>query len=394
MTDVAKERMYELDWLRVIAVIILLFFHVGMIFVSWGWHVQNETSSTFMEQWMIFSRRWRMPLLFFISGAGTCFALKYRSRKVYAGERTRRLFFPLLICIPIVVAPQVYVEKIAQYDSFLHFMSHYFNGVYPEGNFSWHHLWFVVYLFIYSLISIPLFFFWRGEGGKRMNRRLLPFFKHRGYLLFLVLPIILSQAVLRPYFPQETHALYNDWAYFVYFWCFFAFGFILTTDRAYWDLIRDHRRTFLGAALGVLVLLYFSYWVLWPARNALWIRFDHLWDLTNMMMAWFWVLTILGYGRRYLAFGNAYLRWANESVYPFYIWHQAVIVIIGYFVIQWNMNLYLKFAVIAFSSFVVSILLTMLVRQTNITRFMFGMRPKPGGKDLAAPAAGKTAAAT
>ncbi|MDJ0839266.1 MAG: acyltransferase family protein [Acidobacteriota bacterium] len=371
-----KVRMHELDWLRIIAIVILLFFHVAMIYNLSDWHINNPERSLVIDQFTMWSHYWRMPLLFFISGAGTCFALRYRTRKRYASERTRRLLIPLLCTIPIVIPVQVYIEKIAQYDSFISFLPQFFtNGVYPEGNFSWHHLWFVVYLYIYSLICIPLFFYWRGEGGKKWNDRLIPFFQKRGYLMFLVLPIILSQALLRPIWPDQTHALYNDWAWFTYYGLFFVFGYIICTDNRYWKIILDQRRTFLYWTLAATALRFFSYHVIYHYRDVIWIRYDHLRDLTGMCVAWFTVLAVLGYGRRYLAFSNKYLPWANESVYPFYIWHQAVIIVIGYVVLQWGWGITTGFIFISVASFAVSIGLTMLVRQTNLTRRMFGMKP-------------------
>ena len=207
----------------------------------------------------------------------------------------------MILCIPIVIPVQVYIEKIDQYESFLQFLPQFFNGVYPEGNFSWHHLWFVIYLFCYSLVCLPLFLFWRGKGGKKLNDALYAFFSRRGYLLFLVLPIIISQAILRPIWPEQTHALYNDWAFFVYYGLFFVFGFIICTDKRFWQLILEHRRVFLIWALAATALRFWSYHVVYHYEDVIWIRYDHLRNITGMCIAWFTVMAVLGYGRRYLA---------------------------------------------------------------------------------------------
>src|SRR4051794_7561170 len=89
------EREYGLDWLRVIAFAILIFYHCGMMFVSWGWHIRNEETSRTLELVMLFFNRWRLPLLFFISGAGVSFSLRRRGFGEFAGERTVRLLLPL-----------------------------------------------------------------------------------------------------------------------------------------------------------------------------------------------------------------------------------------------------------------------------------------------------------
>src|ERR1700759_716026 len=87
-------RRYDLDWLRLICIVILLFYHTGMWFNTWGWHVKNNELSRSFEFWMVWLHPWRMPLLLFISGAGTYMALGKRTKGQFASERFRRLFIP------------------------------------------------------------------------------------------------------------------------------------------------------------------------------------------------------------------------------------------------------------------------------------------------------------
>ena len=115
-----------------------------MFFNTWEWHVKNPTEyGGMLTDVMIFLHQWRMPLLFLISGAGTYYALGKRSPKKYLGERFKRLMIPLIAGIFILVPVQVYLEKADQYSSLLNFYPHMFEGIYPSGNFSWHHLWFI-----------------------------------------------------------------------------------------------------------------------------------------------------------------------------------------------------------------------------------------------------------
>ncbi|MEM1270777.1 MAG: acyltransferase family protein, partial [Bacteroidota bacterium] len=103
-------RRHDLDWLRVICITLLLYYHVGMIFVSWGFHIQSTETSALLEHIMLWMHRWRMPLLFFISGAGTRFALRKRSAGQYLGERWLRLQVPVLFGMFVIVPPQIYIE--------------------------------------------------------------------------------------------------------------------------------------------------------------------------------------------------------------------------------------------------------------------------------------------
>lgn len=103
---------------------------------------------------------------------------------------------------------------------------------------------------------------------------------------------------------------------------------------------------------------------------------DILFSLLRMCDMWFWLIALLGYGKQYLSFSNRLLKYASEAAYPFYILHQTVIIAIGYFVVQWDMDLYLKFLVIAGASLVSTVLIyDVFIRRINIMRFLFGMKP-------------------
>ncbi|HEV8442456.1 MAG TPA: acyltransferase family protein, partial [Steroidobacteraceae bacterium] len=152
---------YEfLDWLRVIAIFVLIFFHTGMLFVGWGWHITNDQVIESLQRPMDLAHRLRMPLLFVIAGAGMWFALQRRSGAAFGRERTLRLLIPAIIGMFLIVPPQIYIERIAHgewHGGYLDFFTHRVLQFqpYPAGNFSWHHLWFVVYLYVYALLLLP-----------------------------------------------------------------------------------------------------------------------------------------------------------------------------------------------------------------------------------------------
>ena len=89
-----QQREYGLDWLRVFAFGLLILYHSGMAYVSWPWSVKDAERSQALEMGMLFLNRWRLPLLFLISGAGVYFSLRRRSFGQFAGERLRRLLLP------------------------------------------------------------------------------------------------------------------------------------------------------------------------------------------------------------------------------------------------------------------------------------------------------------
>ncbi|HAP62343.1 MAG TPA: acyltransferase, partial [Cytophagales bacterium] len=169
------ERQHYIDWLRIFAILGVLFFHTAMLFVEdWTWHIQNEERSYLWLEFNFWLSRFRMPLLFFISGFGSYLALRKRTTRQYLGERYKRLMIPLFFAIFFIVPPQIYFERIfnGATFSFGEFYLTTFNFVpYPEGNMSWHHMWFVLYLFIYSAVGLPLFLWLRRPSITEELRR-------------------------------------------------------------------------------------------------------------------------------------------------------------------------------------------------------------------------------
>ena len=86
-------------------------------------------------------------------------------------------------------------------------------------------------------------------------------------------------------------------------------------------------------------------------------------------------LGLLGMGSRLLNVNNRFLGYANEAVLPFYILHQPIILVIGYFVIPWQVGIPFKYFFIVVTAFITIMLVyEFLVRRTNILRFLFGMK--------------------
>src|SRR5262245_27908350 len=236
---------YEfLDWLRVIAIFVLLFFHTGMLFVGWGWHITNAETIPALRLPMDLAHRLRMPLLFVIAGAGMWFALKRRSGAAMLGERTLRLFVPLVVGMFLIVPPQIFVERVAHGEwsgGYLDFMLQRVLQFqpYPEGNFSWHHLWFILYLYVYVLLLLPLLLLWR-----RARASLKP----GAWIYALGIPLGINEAILKPLFP-ETHNLTSDWYIFNHYLLLTVYGVVLASMQGAWDWLADKRKWSLGFTL-------------------------------------------------------------------------------------------------------------------------------------------------
>ncbi|WP_276367496.1 acyltransferase family protein [Chryseolinea sp. H1M3-3] len=372
-------RRHDLDWLRFIAIVILLFFHTGMLFNPWDWHIKNNETSESFRYWMSWLHFWRMPLLLFISGAGTYMALGKRSPGQFAKERITRLFIPLVFGIFVIVPPQIYYEHIREYNSYWDFYKTVFEfKPYPDGSFSWHHLWFIAYLLVYSLIAIPFLIFFRSTGSRPVKEKIFKIFSSPAGILFVPAAIILiTQILLRPYFPEQTHALIDDWAYFTFYLCFFLFGIICYSNPLLWESIGRNRKHLLVSMVVLLIPFYILYFHLRELIQLPW-TFDTVetaFDVTAIFVSWSTVITIIAYGQHYLNKSHPWLSKINEGLYPFYILHQTAIIFIGFYICQLSWGIAAKFWVIAILTLITCIIFYLLIiRPFNPMRFLFGMK--------------------
>lgn len=373
-------RRYDIDALRIAAVLLLIYFHTACVFMQWPFHIQNLQRSRAATLFVVFLGQWHMPLFFLLAGASTWLALEARSGRQYFAERIRRLLVPAIFGILLVVPPQVYVERISSWiptrqspidfhGSYLAFYPHFFEGTYPTGNFSWHHLWFIVYLFVYSVVTLPVFLWLKTRPyGRRCVHTIANVLSPGRRLFLLAVPGIALAFALQRRFPA-THALLDDWHLHAQYILLFLYGGLFAADDRLVLAAVRHRRTALLLALVLTPTL------LWPAA------LPHVGGVTGYVIMTIagglntcsWLILILGLGRRYLDRPLPGLRYAGRIAYPFYILHQTVIVVLAYYVLRWNAGVGVKYLVISTAALLLTIGLCDLVRRSAITRFMFGM---------------------
>jgi glucan biosynthesis protein C len=371
---IRPERRYDLDWLRVAAVMTLIPFHTARIFDIWEpFYAKADRASEALSYAFVGAvNPWHMPLFFLLAGAATWFALGFRSGGRYVTERLRRLIVPLLFGILVVVPPQSYVGALTygQFEgSFFQYYSRFFQiGASGDltgymGGFTPGHLWFILFLFLISIIALPLLLYLRRGKGQRTIDRLAGALQNRpAKLCWFALPLIVAGGL-----PDIGGK--NLFYYFV----LFVYGYVLMADARFGDALDRAKVVALIVGLVLLVALL----AIWGAGVMLpdwaWLLMGALYDGP---LAWSLLIAILGFGRRYLSFDHPILKYASEAAYPFYILHQTVIVIIGYYVVQWSMGIWLQFLAVNVVAASVTILVyEVLVKRTNVTRFLFGMKP-------------------
>ncbi len=371
-------RRYDKDWLRLMAVFLLFFFHAACVFHPWGdFYIKNNQLSPVIAYVFVWTvGHWHMSLFFILAGASTYFALKKRSGVGYIKERVRRLFIPLIFGTFVIIPPLSYLgllnhsdysqSFIAWFPNFFHLQTADLNGFFL-GGLTTGPLWFILHLFVYSLIALPLFLYFNRDAGLRWLKRITGILM-KPAVLFLLVPALLVPISKFPWVIGGNPLFYIT---------FFILGFILISDERLMDKIDRYRLILL--ILGVVPLaglITMSATNSWPANIPEWA--DGIMDAyRNAFHPWFFILALLAYGRRFLNFTNKFLKYFAEGAYPIYILHQTVLVTVAFFVVQWGLGVGAKYAIIVALSFAGTVLAyDILVRRTNITRFLFGMKPR------------------
>jgi glucan biosynthesis protein C len=377
----ALSRRYELDWLRVLAILAVFIYHGLRFFDREDWHLKNAILYPVLDPLMKLFSLWGMPLLFTISGAAVFYSLGRRSAGKFLKSRSVRLLVPLGIGIFTHGMWQVYLEKSSHglfAGSFLQFIPRYFDGLYGlGGNFAWMglHLWYLEVLFVFSLATLPILEWLRKGKGKSFFLSLGNALAIPGGIYFLAIPVILL-SLLDPGTILTARA-FGGWSIAAYL-LFFLNGFLVVSNDRLYQSIQMTRWISLGTGLTVTSLMSAAYFRLGEPTfgTAYYTALISAFGLCS----WLWVLTILGFAARHLRFSNRFLTYSNEAVLPFYILHQPLLLAFGTLFIPASLPDVIKWTLISTAAFVSSASLhEIFIRRTSWIRFLFGLsiaRPK------------------
>jgi peptidoglycan/LPS O-acetylase OafA/YrhL len=368
MSAIPSERRPDLDWLRVAAILLLHLYHSCRFFnVNDPWHLKAPELIPALNQPMDVLHLLRMPLLMLIAGAVTAYAIQKRGLGGFAWDRSKRLLLPLVFGMLVIVPPQIYVEWLDKgrfTGSYWAFWPQVLKGVpYPAGATSWHHLWFVAYLFVFCLLAVPLFGWLEQPSGQAFLRRAEAFFAKGWTLLLLVAPIWAIRIGLMH--RRETNDLLHDPKGVLFYGYLFLVGHLLGRCPGAWERMVRLRWAFLGLGAALLAALLPDGEFPFP--------FEHL---AVWLFSWSTLLAAFGFAKKLVTVEGPRLRHLQGIAYPFYILHQTVILVVGYPLMKPVMNAWARLGWVTILSFLATWALCEGIARVSLLRPLFGMGPK------------------
>lgn len=377
VNTVMTGRQFGLDWLRIGAFALLILYHIGMFFVPWGWHVKSSTPVEWAVWPMMAVNPWRLMLLFVISGVvSRALLTKLATPGGFALSRSARLAMPLLAGMVLFVAPQPWFElrQRGEYDAgFVHFWLYdYFEFGGSRGSPlpTWNHLWFVAYLWAYSLVlailaALPAA--WRA----RLQQGFDAVFSGWGLVFLPIGWLALTRMLLHPAF-GETHALLDDpYAHAIYGFAFF-FGVALARSAPAWDGILSHWRGLLALAAVACTVMFAVYGMSEEAP-----AWEALRLLARAVLVWSAILGLLGFAQTRLHHDGPVRRYLTEAIFPYYIAHQTIIIAAGFWINQAGAQPELAFGVILLTTMLGCALTYEIARRVNWLRPLLGLKSMP-----------------
>lgn len=375
------ERLWFLDWLRVIAVFGVFVFHTLRPFDDADWHVKNAQTSEGISITIAFLGLWGLAFFFLLSGAGAWLALRRRTAVGFLKERSLRLLVPFVIAYILLSPLQYFIEEhhkgrstASLFGDAKTFFSD-LGGHAPLWLRDTYHLWFLVYLIQFAVLGLPLFLWLRGRSKDWLARRC----RRRGSILLLAVPLVPVHLLLLAA-PGPDHG----WGEFIFFFDFFVVGFLVMSDERLVAAVRRDAVPGLVLGIGAFVLGvvtgiidFLDGW--WDDPGYSW---HYLWYSPLITFAvWGWLVAVVGGGMRLAAFQRPLPVPLARAAMPYFIVHQPIILAIAYFVVQWDAGILTKYAVLMPAAFALSAGLALLlsalpgvstllgVKRARVTRF-------------------------
>lgn len=343
-------RRYDIDWLRVIAIGLLLIYHIAIGFQPWGvfiGFIQSDQSLVSLWTIMAMLNVWRIPLLFFVSGMGVYFAIRRRNWKQLLAERSKRILLPFLFGIVVIVPLHIFIWQ-------RHYLQD-FSYIPNPG-----HLWFLGNIFAYVVILSPVFFYLKKNEDSRINQWLKKIFASPLGFLLIISAFIAETALVKPAV-YEMYAM--TWHGFYLGLLAFFFGFCCVfSGNAFWQMLLKYRWVLLSGALILYSIRVMEFSLKAP-------------DYMMAIESNFWIYTVFGFAYKYLNHPSKTLSYLSQGVYPIYIIHMIFLYLGSLLIFPLDIPTLLKFIlVVAFTGIGCLILYDLIIKRVSILRPLFGLK--------------------
>ncbi|MFI2857337.1 acyltransferase family protein [Paenibacillus sp. JSM ZJ436] len=357
-------RKYYIDFIRVIAIILLIPFHTARIYDYYPFYIKGD-ESMLLQLFAVLLSQWRMPILFLVSGVGTYFLLRSRSNRAFLRDRLKRLLIPFIFAVLVIVPPQGYYAALSQgilapgtsyweyYPSFFTIDLSHIDGF--TGTFTPAHMWFILFLVLFSLLGTGVF------RWLQRQKNLLSAFAPSGLLYLLIIPIYATDLALAG---TEFNPLY--------YFTFFLYGAWLVKEPELERMIVKERTRLLILSIISMsaVLLYYGLHLTngftMPQAPLL---------LVQSVTAFSWIFAFIGYAKMYINKEHKWITSLNNKAFTIYILHQTLIVILGYYLHEMSMPMGIKFALISILTLIaIALLYKLVIKRFKLIRLLFGAK--------------------
>jgi glucans biosynthesis protein C len=346
-------RRYDIDWIRVIAIGLLLLYHVAIGFQPWGimiGFIANQKSWASLWIPMTMLNVWRIPLLFFVSGMGVYFAIQNRNGKQLIKERASRILLPFLFGMMVIVPISTWIW---QYYYKLDFT---YNALtYNPG-----HLWFLGNIFVYVVLWSPLFFYLKRNENGQLTRAIKRILSHPLGLLLVIAAFVTEALVVQPN-PYELYAV--TWhGFFLGLLAFlFGFCFVLSGDP-FWKMLLKWRWLFILVAVALYTYRLSQFQMRVP-------------NYQLAIESIFWIVSVFAFGYRYLNHPSEALSYLSQAAYPVYILHMIFLYLGSLLIFPLDIEVQLQFILVLLFTFTGCFLTyEFIIRRINIIRPLFGLK--------------------
>jgi glucan biosynthesis protein C len=345
-----SSRRYDIDWLRVIAIAFLLLYHIGIGFQPFGvliGFIQNDTPLESLWIPMSMLNIWRIPLLFFVSGMGVCFALKKRTFRQLLAERSRRILVPFIFGIVAIVPLHLILWQ-----------KYYLQEV--SYHLTQSHLWFLGNIFTYVLLLSPMFILSKKNNSRKVQHWLTNIYRSPLGLLVVTMVFALEALIINPA-SYETYA--STLHGYIIGFLSFTFGFTFVyTGKVFWNTACKYRWVFLVAASTLFIIRYFVFSLDAPA-------------ILKAPESTFWIFTALGFSYKYLNRPSSVLSYLSSAAYPVYILHMLFLYLASYYIMPLNVSAGIKFGLVVIITFIgCFIFYEYIIRRIKYMRILFGLK--------------------